>query len=79
MYITTDPFFKEAYDEVPSLRKAKKVIRSLISAMRKKKTRKVQVTMTLYNGVQTTLVYYREDESPWRFKKRLIKEAKKHL
>jgi len=79
MYITTVPFFREAYQEVSSLKEAKKVIRLLISTMRKKKTEKVEVTMTLYNGVYTTLVYNKEDEALKQFKKRLIKEVEKHL
>lgn len=79
MYITTEPYFKDVYEEVSSLEEAKEVINLLISIIRKKKTEKVEVTITLENGPHTELVYYREDETLRQFKKRLLREVKKHL
>ena len=78
MIFTTIPFLQD-FEEISSIEEAKSTIKELCSMIRRKKLPKLDITITLSNGIHTTLVYYREDEKIKDFGKRLLKEAEKHL
>jgi len=78
MILLTTPFLGD-FGFINSEEGVKKTIVKIASAIARKQLSRVDVRIVLSNGVGRTLVYYREDEKLSSFRKRILKEAQKHL
>ena len=78
MFFFTEPFLED-YGYISSVDQVKEVIAKILSAIEKDNLSRVDVTITLSNGVHTAVVFYRGDETLEHFQSRLLKEAEKHL
>lgn len=78
MVFSTEPPFMNPYRQVNNICEAEDSVIHIILMTWGRRLKRVDVTITLTNGVKNTFTHYRGD-SLVDFAKKLLEEAKKHL